>query len=90
MTIAPLSAVLFLVLGAALGAAYFTLMRRTVRLHAEGADAGVIAAHYALRIVVAVAVFYAVARAGALPLLLAFAGFLVARQAVLARYARRE
>jgi len=81
----PLIIAGFAALGFALGVFYFLTMRRTVRLHTEHAAAGLIVAHYAVRIVAAVLVFLFAARAGALPLLVAFAGFVVARLAVLRR-----
>jgi F1F0 ATPase subunit 2 len=71
--------------GAALGALYFALVHRTARLHAASGPAGRIIALYVARLALAVAVFWAIAQAGALPLLLALAGFVGARMAVTRR-----
>lgn len=78
----PLLGLIGFAAGAILGAIYFTLLRRTARLHAEGGAVSTIVGLYALRIVLAVGVFWGVAHLGALPLLLALAGFLAARFAV--------
>lgn len=86
----PLHIAGFAALGLALGVFYFLTMRRTVRLHTEHAPAGRIVAHYAVRIVAAVAVFLFAARAGSLPLLVTFAGFIAARMAVLRRVKGEE
>lgn len=75
----PLLALAGFAIGAALGAIYFTLLRRAVRRHAEGGTAAGFVGLTVVRIGLAVAVFWAVAHAGALPLLLALGGFLAAR-----------
>jgi len=72
----------FVTTGAAAGALYFLLLYRTVQLHAAGAAVGRVLPLYLLRAVGALAVFWLIAREGAIPLLLALAGFLVARYAV--------
>lgn len=77
----------YLALGAALGAGYFALLHRALRLFtAEGAaerPAGGAAARflafYLLRFAAAGVVFYLVVQQGALPLLLSLLGFLLAR-----------
>jgi F1F0 ATPase subunit 2 len=71
----------FAAVGAVVGALYFLLLYRTVRLHAAGAEAARVVPLYLLRAAGAVAVFWFIAREGAVPLLLALAGFLVARYA---------
>lgn len=75
----------YLALGAALGAGYFALLHRAVRLYAaKGAAEGSAArflAFYVLRFAAAGLVFYLVVQQGALPLLLALLGFLLARLA---------
>lgn len=65
--------------GAAVGALYFLILYRTVRMHAAGAAVARVLPLYLLRAAGAVAVFWLIAREGAIPLLLALAGFLVAR-----------
>ena len=85
-----------LLLGAALAAAgvllgrcYFRMLRFAVERYASGRSSAPQAAVLALgRILCATALFAAAARLGALPLLAAFAGFLVARTAAL-RAARK-
>lgn len=69
----------FVTTGAAAGALYFLLLYRTVQLHAAGATVARILPLYLLRAAGALAVFWLIAREGAIPLLLALAGFLVAR-----------
>ena len=85
----------YLALGAALGAGYFALLRRAVRLYAgrgtaqgtalgtaEGTVEGTAVrflAFYVLRFAGAGLVFYLVVQQGALPLLMALLGFLLAR-----------
>lgn len=81
----------YLALGAALGAGYFALLHRALRLFtAEGAAEGAaerpaggaaarFLAFYLLRFAAAGAVFYLVVQQGALPLLLSLLGFLLAR-----------
>jgi hypothetical protein len=79
----------YLALGAALGAGYFALLHRALRLFtAEGSaerPAGGAAARflafYVLRFAAAGLVFYLVVQQGALPLLLSLLGFLLARLA---------
>lgn len=78
-SIDPAEAVLFLTLGAALGSAYFLLLLRTVRLHVAQEKASRILPLYLLRLVAAGVAFWLIAQQGALPLLLALLGFLVAR-----------
>lgn len=72
----------YLALGAALGAAYFLLLLRSIRLHASQAPAVRVAPLYLIRIGVAVPAFWLIAQQGALPLVLALLGFLTARIAV--------
>jgi F1F0 ATPase subunit 2 len=76
---------LYPVAGVALGALYFVLVHRTARLHAAAGPAWRIVALYALRVVLAVAVFWVIAQQGALPLLLTLAGFIVSRMVVVRR-----
>jgi F1F0 ATPase subunit 2 len=77
----PASAILYLVVGVALGAAYFALLRREVELlFAQASAVSVIPLHL-LRVGLAIVAFWAVAQQGALALLLALLGFLVARTA---------
>ncbi|GAB4365883.1 MAG: hypothetical protein Kow00114_23420 [Kiloniellaceae bacterium] len=78
----PLAWLLFAGAGLALGAAYFLLLYRTVTLHAAQAGAGSLVPLYLLRFALAGAAFWFIAQQGALPLLLALAGFLAARFAV--------
>ena len=87
--ISPTEIALYLAAGGALGAVYFALLARPVRLHVAQAAAMRIIALYALRIVAAVAAFWVIAQRGALPLLLALAGFLAARAAT-RRWLRAE
>lgn len=77
--ISPTDVVLYLAAGAALGAAYFVLLLRTVRLHASQAAAIRIVPLYFMRLAAAVSAFWIIAQQGALPLLLALLGFLIAR-----------
>ena len=77
----PLGYVSFIAVGAAFGVLYFLLLYRTVQLHAAGVEIMRIAPLYVLRAAGAVTLFWFLAREGALPLLLALAGFLVARSA---------
>lgn len=85
------AAALYLALGATLGAAYFLLLLRTVRLHACQAPRRDLAMRvvplYLMRVGMAVATFWVIAQQGALPLLLALLGFLAARLAVQRRVA---
>lgn len=78
----PIAGASSLALGAALGAAHFLLLLRSVRLHASQAPAVRVAPLYLIRIGVAVSAFWLIAQEGALPLLLALLGFLAARVAV--------
>jgi len=71
----------FAAAGAVVGALYFLLLYRTVQLHAAGAEAARVVPLYLLRAASAVAVFWVIAREGAIPLVMALAGFLVARYA---------
>jgi F1F0 ATPase subunit 2 len=68
-------------IGAVTGALYFLILYRTVRLYSGGAAVARVLPLYLLRAAGAIAVFWMVAREGAIPLLLALAGFLVARYA---------
>lgn len=83
--ISPIDIALYLAEGAALGAAYFALLLRTVRLHAAQATAIRIIPLYIVRIAAAAGGFWVIAQQGALPLLLALSGLLAAR-----RIARRR
>ena len=65
--------------GILLGLAYFACLRRTILLFAAGRGWARPAALTLARIGIAVLVLVIAARAGAVPLLAAFAGFLVAR-----------
>lgn len=89
MTMTAVQIGLYAALGLALGAAYFALMWRTVRLHVDGAPAGRIALQYALRLGLAGVVLWRVALMGAGPLLASAAGFVVARL-VATRFVRRD
>jgi F1F0 ATPase subunit 2 len=71
--------------GVALGGLYFVLVHRTARLHAAAGSAWRIIALYAVRFVLAITVFWAIAQQGAMPLLLTLAGFIVARMVVMRR-----
>jgi len=71
----------FAAIGAVVGALYFFILYRTVRMHAAGAAIARVLPLYLLRAAGAIAVFWTIAREGAIPLLLALAGFLVARYA---------
>lgn len=82
--LSPAEIALYLLAGGALGVAYFLLLLRTARLFAAQGKAGqgkaaTVVPLYLLRIGGAVAVFWLIAQQGALALLLALAGFLVAR-----------
>jgi F1F0 ATPase subunit 2 len=87
--ISPTDVVLYLTAGAALGAVYFFLLLRTVRLHASQAAAIYIIPLYFMRFAAAVPAFWITAQQGALPLLLALLGFLTARL-VIQRWAGSE
>lgn len=71
----------FLAAGAALGAVYFGLLLWTVRLHAAQATAARVIPLYLARLAMAICAFWIIAQHGALPLLLALAGFLISRTA---------
>lgn len=71
----------YLATGVALGAIYFLLLFRTVRLHASQAAATRIVLLYVLRFALAASVFWVIAQQGAAPLLLGLLGFLIARVA---------
>jgi N-ATPase, AtpR subunit len=74
LAVAPFGAI-----GLALGLAHFAGLRRDAgRYLARGVRAGIVAGH-AARLVASAAVLVLVARSGAVPLLAALAGFLVAR-----------
>jgi hypothetical protein len=73
---------LYLTAGGVLGLVYFLLLHATLRLHTRRSDASILVILYVGRVGGAILAFWAVAQAGALPLLLALAGFLAARLAV--------
>ncbi len=75
----PTDAALYLTAGAALGASYFVLLFRTVRLHASQAAALRIVPLYLVRFAAAVSAFWLIAQQGAYPVLLALLGFLISR-----------
>ncbi len=75
-------AALYAIAGAALGAIYFLLLGRTVRMHASGTTAIRVIPLYGLRIAGAAAGFWVIAQQGALPLLAALMGFIAARFAI--------
>lgn len=68
--------------GLAAGLVYFLLLAQTTRLHLEGAPFVRLLPLFALRLAIAIALFWLIAQQGALALLLALAGFLLARFAV--------
>jgi len=74
-----IDAAFYLMAGLALGAVYFTMLLRAVRLHAAKAAAVWIVPLHVSRFAAAVAVFWLVAQQGHLPLLLSLVGFLGAR-----------
>lgn len=74
--------VFYFTAGAALGALYFVLLLRSVRLHAAQTAALRVAPLHFLRLAAAVSGFWLIAQRGALPLLFALLGFLLARFAV--------
>jgi len=78
----PIEMVLYLAAGGVLGAVYFTLLVRTVRLYTAQVAASRIIPLHLLRIALAVLAFWLIAQQGAWPLLAALAGFLLARLAV--------
>lgn len=75
--------------GLAAGLVYFLLLARTARLHLEGAPLRRLLPIFALRLAIALALFWAIAQHGALSLLLALCGFLLARLAVQVTVAAR-
>lgn len=78
----PVTIGLYLAVGGAVGAVYFVLLLRTVRLFSSHAAVSLILPLYFLRIAGAVLAFWLVAQQGAVPLLTALLGFLGARAAV--------
>ena len=68
--------------GIALGAVYFFILHKSVRLHTADASVGRMIGLFLLRVALAVAVFYPFARIGAGPLLAALVGFMIARLGV--------
>lgn len=80
--VSPLVALAATMAGLATGLAYFWLLHRTVRVLTGAAPRGRAWALSLARVVLAVAAFWLLARQGALPLLLGFAGFLAARPLV--------
>ncbi|MDH3791017.1 MAG: hypothetical protein OEU25_13425 [Rhodospirillales bacterium] len=79
--IGPTEAALYLTAGMVLGAVYFALLLRTVRLHASQAAAIRFMPLYFLRFAAGISGFWLIAQQGAGPLLLALLGFLIARMA---------
>lgn len=75
----PIEVASYLAVGMALGAMYFSLLFRTVRLHASQAAASRIIPLYFLRFSAAALAFWVIVQQGAGPLLLALLGFLIAR-----------
>ena len=75
----PTDVALYLTVGAALGGVYFLLLFRAVRLHASQVAAIRIIPLYIMRIAAAAVTFWIIAQQGALPLLFALLGFLIAR-----------
>ena len=75
--------------GLSLGVCYFLLLARAARLHVSGVSVARIIPLYALRVAVALGVFWMAAQYGALALLLTLAGFLLGRVAVQYREAKR-
>jgi hypothetical protein len=68
--------------GLAGGIAYFLFLARTTRLHLTGAPLTRLLPLFAARAAIAIALFWTAAQFGAMALLLALAGFLLARVAV--------
>jgi len=82
--------ILFALAGVALGVAYFYALDRNVRLYRRpGMRALAVAVHLARLLMLAGALII-IARVGALPLLLSFAGLLLGRWWVLSRAGRRD
>ena len=86
-SISALEVARYLLAGAALGAAYFLMLLKTVRAYTAQARVVSVIPFYLLRIAAAGAAFWFIAQQGALPLLLALFGFLLARVAVQHRVA---
>jgi len=84
--VAPLHAVLYFAAGAALGALYYGLLAWTVRLYTSDATAARIVPLYILRIAMAVVAFWFIAQQGTAALLVALAGFVIARFPIQWRY----
>ncbi len=80
--IPPMAALAWLATGLAVGLAYFWLLHRAVRALLSPGTGGQAWPFHVLRFALAVAAFALLARQGALPLLLGFAGFLAARPLV--------
>jgi F1F0 ATPase subunit 2 len=78
----PSDVALYLAAGVALGAVYFVLLLRTVHLYASQGAAVRFMALCVLRFATAASAFWVIAQRGAMPLLLALLGFLVARIAI--------
>lgn len=76
-----LAYVSFTAIGAVVGALYFLILYRTVQLHMIGAAVAHVLPLYVLRVAGAVAAFWLIAQEGAVPLLLALTGFVIARYA---------
>lgn len=70
---------LWLGAGGMFGTAHFMLLRRTVRLTLSGSVMAQVLPLYAVRICVTVGAFWTIAQYGAIALLLALGGFLLAR-----------
>lgn len=83
-----LAALGWAVAGAGLGAVYLALIGRSVAAVASDRPASGAVLWFALRLALAAGAFWVAAQSGAVALLSAMAGFLVARSVVLAR-ARR-
>lgn len=82
--IAAIDAIVFLTTGVLLGAGYFGLLYWSVRSHASQTSIGRTMFLYVLRLAMVAATFWVIVQHGAMQLLLALLGFLVAR--ALARY----
>jgi len=78
-------ALAWLAAGAAMGAAFLYLVARSVAAIRRPGARGAAAGFLVLRMALAVAVFTLAARQGALPLVSALAGFLVARTVAIRR-----
>ena len=71
--------IISLVVGLALGAAFFYMLYRSVRIEKQGGSIKRMISLLVLRWGLALLVFWLMAQVGVLPLLLTLAGFLVAR-----------